>query len=94
MQICSKFNRLQCLYFNSTSDRKPILFDHRQPIDSPSNLLELHVALHSFDDCLFLLAGHFNQLRTYDITICFDADRSASPPDNEVNCSLIFFFNE
>ena len=47
------------------------LFSFRNPsstLFSPT-LLELHVNVTSFDDCLYLLDGRFNQLRTFHIKI-------------------------
>ncbi len=35
------------------------------PTVASSTLLELHVCLRYFDDCLYLLDGRFNQLHTF-----------------------------
>ncbi|CAF2603442.1 unnamed protein product [Rotaria sp. Silwood2] len=47
-----------------------ILFDilPQKPIFS-STLLKLHVNLENFNDCLYLLNGRFNQLRTFHVNI-------------------------
>ncbi|CAF4560843.1 unnamed protein product [Rotaria sp. Silwood2] len=37
--------------------------------DLSSNLLELHVTVNNFDDCLYLLDGHFNELRKFHVNI-------------------------
>ncbi|CAF3417392.1 unnamed protein product [Rotaria sp. Silwood2] len=37
--------------------------------DLSSNLLELHVTVNNFDDCLYLLDGHFNELRKFHVNV-------------------------
>jgi len=64
--IFNTFINLQ--YFKSDS----LLFSYNRmsykysfPIVCSLTLLELHVKVGSFDDCLYLLDGRFNQLRTF-----------------------------
>jgi hypothetical protein len=45
-----------------------ISFGNQLPTFSFSNLLELHINVYCFDDCLFLLDGRFKQLRVLFVT--------------------------
>ena len=64
-RIFTMFTNLQYLNFGRYS-----MYDDRLsfcltcPTVICKNLLELHVCLQTFYDCLYLLDGHFNQLRT------------------------------
>ncbi|CAF3807757.1 unnamed protein product [Rotaria magnacalcarata] len=69
-QIFSMFTDLQCLTFVPYSIwHNQMIFDISSSTVFSSNLLELHVKLHNFTDCLCLLDGRFNQLRTLDVNI-------------------------
>ncbi|CAF3824773.1 unnamed protein product [Rotaria sp. Silwood1] len=59
------FPNLQYLNFGRSSiyDER-LSFGLRASTVISTNLLELHVCLNTFDDCLYLLDGHFNQLHT------------------------------
>ena len=46
-----------------------ISFDISPPSVFSSTLLELHVSLSSFTDCLYLLDGRFNRLHTFHVRI-------------------------
>ncbi len=58
------FTNLQYLNFGRSSicDER-LFFWFTRPTVISTNLLELHVCLNTFSDCLYLLDGHFNQLR-------------------------------
>ncbi|CAF0968699.1 unnamed protein product [Rotaria sordida] len=64
-RIFTMFSNLE--YFNfgrsSISDER-LSFCFRCPTVISRNLLEFHVCLKTFYDCLYLLDGHFNQLHT------------------------------
>jgi hypothetical protein len=49
-----------------------------------STLLELHVSLDDFDDCLYLLDGRFNQLHTLHVDVGFISTLILTI-DNKVN---------
>ncbi|CAF3369713.1 unnamed protein product [Rotaria socialis] len=49
-----------------------------------STLLELHVTVNNFDDCLFLLDGRFNQLHTFYVNVT-DMQSSQKTINNMVN---------
>ncbi|CAF4241491.1 unnamed protein product [Rotaria magnacalcarata] len=62
--IVTVFANLQCLNFDSSSIYSQRLsFDISSPTFISSTLLELHVDVERFNDCLYLLDGRFNQLR-------------------------------
>jgi hypothetical protein len=71
-RIFNTFTNLQCLNFDPSS-----IWHQRLPVFSPpprvisTNLLELHVSLKNLTDCLYLLDGRFNQLRTFYVDICY-----------------------
>jgi hypothetical protein len=65
--ILTVFTSLNCLilYESSYEDRVPLLLDDPHlPTFRSSTLRKLNVRLQSFDDCLYLLDGRFNQLHT------------------------------
>ncbi|CAF4614652.1 unnamed protein product, partial [Rotaria sp. Silwood2] len=76
--IFAMFTNLQSLNFGRSS-----LYDERlffcmtRPTVFSTNLLELHICLETFYDCLYLLNGHFNQLRTLyvDVGVIFSSNR-------------------
>ncbi|CAF4056882.1 unnamed protein product [Rotaria sordida] len=57
-------NQILSLTFNMI-----ISFDSLPRDLASSNLLELHVTVNNFDDCLYLLDGHFNELRKFHVNI-------------------------
>ncbi|CAF4748869.1 unnamed protein product, partial [Rotaria sp. Silwood2] len=64
--IITMFTNLQYLNFGPSSicdEQLYFCFDRLTVVST--NLLELHVCLNTFSDCLYLLHGHFNQLRTF-----------------------------
>ncbi|CAF2954961.1 unnamed protein product [Rotaria sp. Silwood2] len=68
--IFTMFTNLQYLNFASSCMSYQILsFDLSPPSVFSSNLLELHVNLDRFNDCLYLLDGRFNQLRKLYVNI-------------------------
>jgi hypothetical protein len=69
-QFFSIFTNLQYLKFLSTSIwHQKLRFDRSSLTVFSSSLLELHVNLHYFNDCLYLLDERFNQLRTLYVNI-------------------------
>ncbi|CAF4303641.1 unnamed protein product, partial [Rotaria sordida] len=58
------------LNFNPFSSyNKSLSFPNSSPTFISSNLLELHVSLGNFIDCLYILDGRVNQLRTFHVNI-------------------------
>ena len=69
--IFAMFQNLQYLNFGPSSLYHQRLSFHASPLTVISTkLLKLHVRLDNFDDCLYLLDGRFNQLRTLHVDIC------------------------
>ncbi|CAF4626468.1 unnamed protein product [Rotaria socialis] len=68
--IFKAFTNLQHFKFGSSSSSCPRLsFYNTCPFLNSSNLLELHVNLETFNDCLYLCDGRFNQLHILDVNI-------------------------
>ncbi|CAF1435759.1 unnamed protein product [Rotaria sordida] len=68
--IFTMFTNLQYLNFASSfMSYRRLSFDLSPPSVFSSNLLELHVDLDQFADCLYLLDGRFNQLRKLYVNI-------------------------
>jgi hypothetical protein len=59
-------------------------FDISPPAVISSTLLELHVCLSTFHDCLYLLDGRFNHLRIFHVKIGF-IDLASSIFNNKVD---------
>ncbi|CAF1374487.1 unnamed protein product [Rotaria sordida] len=75
--IFSIFTNLQELKFDSNSIYPRYLsFDISPPIFISSTLLELHVNVTHFYDCIYLLDGRFNQLRLLHVNT-FSIERSS-----------------
>ncbi len=83
--IFTIFPKLQYLNFNpSLIYYQQISFKISPPTFISSNLLELYISLESFTDCLYILDGRFNQLRTFKVRI--DTFYNSPPMiDNKVN---------
>ncbi|CAF1114229.1 unnamed protein product [Adineta steineri] len=70
-QILTMFKNLKYLKFGASSSAY-----HRLTLDPSlsnvfsSTLLELHVVLYYYKDCLYLLDGRFNQLHTLSVLMC------------------------
>ncbi|CAM4960791.1 unnamed protein product [Rotaria socialis] len=79
--ILTVFTNLQYFNFDRSSiyDER-LFFSMRSPTVISTNLLELHVSLLTFGDCLYLLDGHFNQLRSLyvDVNMIISSDRSVN----------------
>jgi hypothetical protein len=70
--ILTTFTNLQYLRFGPSSFwYQQLSFNISSPTVISSTLLELHVCLGNFIDCLYLLDGRFNQLRTFYVKIQF-----------------------
>jgi hypothetical protein len=88
-RIFTMFPNLQHLNFGRSSmcdDR--LFFCLTRPTVISTNLLELHVCLKTFYDCLHLLDGHFTQLRTLYVDV-----RVINLMSRRVNTTVNFFFN-
>jgi hypothetical protein len=82
------FTNLQYLNFApSAISYQELSFDISSPLVFSSNLLELHVNLDQFTDCLYLLDGRFNQLRKLYVNISLIIP-SRLVIDNKVNYSI------
>ncbi|CAF4338743.1 unnamed protein product [Rotaria sp. Silwood2] len=69
-QIFIQYPNLQYLNFcPSPSLYVHLSFSNSSSIFVSSNLSELHVCLANFTDCLYILDGRFNQLRTFYVNI-------------------------
>jgi hypothetical protein len=85
--IFTVFTNLQYLNFGQSSDcDERLSFYFTRPSVICTTLLELHVCVHKFFDCLYLLDGHFTQLRTLyvDVGMIVSMDR-------EVNKTVGYF---
>jgi len=70
-RIFTMFPNLQYLNFGRSSMWDDVLsFCSTRPTVISTNLLELHVCLDSFYDCLYLLDRHFTQLRSLYVDVC------------------------
>lgn len=67
--VCQQLRHLKFYTSKPTGDGY-ISFGVHSPIFS-SNLLELHIKVRLFDDCLFLLDGRLNQLRILFVTTVY-----------------------
>ena len=84
VHIVTAFTNLRCLNYAPNLTRyQELSFDISTRPFSSSNLLELHVNLERFNDCLDLLDGRFNQLRTLHVKISSVAP-SRQPKQNQV----------
>ncbi|CAF1246936.1 unnamed protein product [Rotaria magnacalcarata] len=62
------FSKLECLHYGSSYWDQPLF--QIPPTISSSTLLELHVILETFTDCLYLLDGRFNSLQKLFVDVC------------------------
>lgn len=70
--VLSVFTNLRFLKFHSSSPHEyaqRLSFENKPPTFFSSTLMELHANVHSFNDCLYLLDGRFNQLRTFHVKL-------------------------
>lgn len=93
VHIITQFTNLRCLNYapNSTCCQQ-LSFVISRPSFTSSNLLELYVNVHAFQDCLALLDGRFNQLRTLHVNI--DAAISSHGRHDKQVCYLKSHFND
>ncbi len=69
-QIISSFPNLRTLYLSpSLLWYQSIHFGNTSPTVASTTLVQLHVNLTDFQDCLFLLDGRFNQLGKLHVNI-------------------------
>ncbi|CAF4449238.1 unnamed protein product, partial [Rotaria sp. Silwood2] len=84
--VFTLFTNLQYLSFGSSSIcPQRISFDMSSRIFMSSTLLELHVNVLHFSDCLYLLDGRFNQLRILHVNIGWIHHSSSPTIDNTEN---------
>ena len=73
--IFTMFNNLICLKFHSYSDiyvatDERLSFNLKEPPTFfSSSLVELHINVRDFTDCLYLLDGRFKQLHTFYVNV-------------------------
>jgi hypothetical protein len=84
--IFNIFKNLEYLNFGPSSIfYQQISFNYLLPSVTSSNLLELHICLANFTDCLFLFDGRFNKLHTVHVNIDSIIISSSIKVDNKVN---------
>ena len=80
--IFQMFTHIRCLKFYPYVPRTcPFVAFATQPSMFSSTLVELHISTYTFEDCLYLLDGQFNQLRI----LVVDADFILSPKRRTIN---------
>jgi len=84
IHICTVFPNLRFLIFHVRSLSYEFLINTFSPTLISSTLLELHVNLICFTDCLYILDGRFNQLRTLRVEI-ISISRSILVTNNKVD---------
>jgi hypothetical protein len=86
--ILSAFSNIRCLKLYSPSDScvQRLSFENHRPTFFSSTLMEFHVCLQSFNDCLYLLDGRFNQLHTLIVTV-----GGILPPQPMINNKVSYF---
>jgi hypothetical protein len=84
MNILTIFTNLLNLNFclNLSTNFDEISFARFTPTFSSSTLMELHISVNNFCDCLLILDGRFNQLRTFYVKIHFIVPRPLQINDN------------
>jgi hypothetical protein len=94
IQILTMFTNLQFLCFGPSFiyQQRLSFFDNSFPIVFSSTLLELRVGLQTFRDCLYLLDGCFDQLRTFHVKISLIYG-SNKPINNKVDFLAYNQFN-
>ncbi len=84
-QILTNLTNLRCLKFHPCSNNFDVLFfGGSPPTIIHSTLLELHVRVQTFRDCLYLLDGRFEQLRAFYVTTSMVLDLSL-PTEHKVD---------
>jgi hypothetical protein len=86
--ILSVFSNICDLKLYSPSDFcvQRLSFEDHRPTSFSSTLMEFHVRVLSFSDCLYLLDGRFNQLHTLIVTIGW-----ILPPPSMINNKVSYF---
>jgi hypothetical protein len=65
--LCLKFHPYSDIYVNAS---ELLFFESIKPARFfSSNLMELHIAVYSFTDCLHLLDGRFKRLHTFYVNV-------------------------
>ncbi|CAF1375581.1 unnamed protein product [Rotaria sordida] len=84
-QIFTMFKNLQYLNFSpfNGSNYHRLTFGVSPPNILSSTLLQLRVVIDSYEDCLYLLDGRFNQLNTIYVTICLSKVPTLSVINNK-----------
>jgi hypothetical protein len=68
LNVCNNLRYLNCHPFLE-SDFPRLSFDEKTPRFFSSTLVELHMNVGEFNDCLYLLNGRLSQLRTFYVKI-------------------------
>ncbi|CAF4589421.1 unnamed protein product, partial [Rotaria sp. Silwood2] len=90
--IFNMFSNLQYLNFCPSSIwYQRLLFDNPFPTMTSSTLLELHISLASFTDCLYILDGRFNKLHTLYVDILSISSSQLTNNNQEKLSNLICF---
>jgi hypothetical protein len=82
--VCHKLRHFK-FYTSVPTGTGYLTFGIQSPMFSSSTLVELHMNIYLFDDCLFLLDGRFNQLRILFVTT-FHIIPLQRTIINKVNC--------
>lgn len=92
--IFTMFTNLQYLNFKpSSSYSQRLSFDISLPSFISSTLLELHVNVQHFDDCLYLLDGRSNQLRVLHVNTSWIRRSSRLTINNTVDYFHYYLIN-
>ncbi|CAF5133013.1 unnamed protein product, partial [Rotaria sp. Silwood1] len=90
--IFTMFINLQYLNFGiSSTFYETLSFGMSPPSFTSSNLLQLHVRVDYFTDCLYLLDGRFNQLHTFNVNIDIICSTTLTINNKEKLPNLICF---
>ena len=90
--ILSTFSNLRTLNFNPNALwHQHLSFDTLSPSVRSSTVLELHVCVFGFNDCLRFLDGGFSQLRIFDVKIDYIFASLSDVIDNKVNHLISVF---
>ncbi|CAF1487412.1 unnamed protein product [Rotaria sordida] len=91
--IFTMFINLQYLNFGPSSiSYQQLTFDMSPSTVLSSNLLELHVHVLNFADCLYLLDGRFNQLHTFHVNISYISSNTLTINNTEKLPNLRYFW--
>jgi hypothetical protein len=84
LMICEKLRHFQ-LYTSVPMKYGVVSFGEQSTMFCSSTLLELHLTVRHFDECLLLLDGRFSQLRVFFIVTSYSVRLPRTMIDNKVN---------